>query len=243
MKSKLTVQMQEWIKNEAANSENMLAAARKKNMKKLPVWMALCVAGMVALGLFAYRGDVQVVLKVHLPIGIGIALFVALFTIWQQKCILNKKMLIKAYEKGATAAFNDRQEQDQVLFCHQMGQKDCEEVEFWEKQISFPSKVIIGTDYWVYRSNVTANFVKVSDVLGAHLANSKARISYKIGNTKVKQNVIVGVELIVDYKKDSGVKSTSDSVIYFDNKKQALPVIELIKKYCPQVMVESNHNH
>jgi len=238
MDKELTLQMQEWIEKEAVNSEKMLASARKKNMQKLPVWMAVCIVGMIALGFVAGMG-VQGVLKLHLPIGIGLALFSALFTVWQQKSILNKKIIIKAYIKGAASEFANSPEQNQSLFCHQMSDGRYEEVEYSQSQIPFPSKVIVGSDYWVYRNHVMSVFVKVSDVSEIHLAKTKVRMSYDKGNTQVKKNAAVGVELVVDYKENSSPKKISPcSVMFFDNNEQASQVLALIKKHCPQIGID-----
>lgn len=235
MQKKLSLQMQEWIEKDAADSETTLADARKKNMAKVPLWVGISIVGMSALGL-AVGAGVQGVLKLHLPIGIGIAVFMALYTFWQQSGIVNTKRLIKAYQRGVNFAFNGRPEEDQSLFCNQMMSHNYDQTEYWEKQLPFPSKVIIGPDFWVYRNHFTSTFVKVADVSKVHLAKTSVKVSYNTNSSHVKQKICVGMELVVEYIEDSVMRKISPhSAMYFNDHEQASQVIALIQKHCPQI--------
>lgn len=237
MKSELTMQMQEWIDKEADDFEPELAAARKKSLHKLPLYMGISIAGLCVLGFVAGVG-LAGVLRLHLPLGVGIALFIALFTFWQQNSIINKKTVIKSYRKGAIDMFKTMPEEEQALFCAQMSQRHCGESIYQEKQLPFPTKVIIGPDYWVYRNAATSFFVKSSHIARAYLRQTNARVTYEKASSNVKKNVAIGVELVVEYREGSGASKSSEIAMYFDDNGQAAPVLSLIQKHCPHIVIK-----
>lgn len=237
MKSELTMQMQEWIDREADGFEPELAVARKKSLKKLPLYMGISIAGLCVFG-FAVGAGVSGVLRLHLPIGVGIAAFIALFTLWQQNSIINKKAVIKAYQKGAMDMFKTIPVEEQTLFCAQMSQKHYSESVYQESQTPFPTKVIIGPEYWVYRNAVTSFFVKSSHIARAYLRQTNARVTYEKASSNVKKNVAIGVELVVEYREGSEASKSSEIAMYFDNNGQAAPVLSLIQKHCPHIVIK-----
>lgn len=102
----------------------------------------MCILG------FAVGYDVQYVMRVHLPISVGIAIFIALYIFWQKNSMINKKTVVKAYQKGAVHMTKE----EQGLFCAQMSQGNYGESIYQQSINAFPTKVIIEPEYWVCRN-------------------------------------------------------------------------------------------
>ncbi len=238
-KKELTLEMQEWIEKEAANFEPTLAEAKKKNMKKLPLWMMISVAAMVALG-FAVGGSVEDVMKLHLPIGVGIAVFIALTKLLMNSS-LSKKTIVKLYTKGAQSDFKKDDGQNQSLLCAQMNSGNYEEFEYKEKQSAYPSKMFIGPDYWVHLNRFPAKYIKASDVSRVCFSGVNTTISYQTSSSNVKQSVQTGFELVAELKADTNDKKQkikTKTVLFCDKIEDVSPVFDMIRKYCPDVIVD-----
>jgi len=171
------------------------------------------------------------VLRLHLPIGAGIAVFCALYTLWQKNSVINKKAVVKAYLNGAKEVFKDLPESEQGVFLAQMKERRYDEYAYQEKTLMFMSKVIIGPDYWVYLNPVSSFWVKSGDVTKAYWRDQRSSTA----TTLWGKREAFGMELIVEHAEGSVVSRKSESAMQFDNKKQAAPVVELIKKHCPHI--------
>ena len=66
-----------WLEEEMKEFSGILQTFKKKQKNKAPLWMAVCLIGMVALG-FAVGYDIAYIMRVHFPIGCGIALLAGL---------------------------------------------------------------------------------------------------------------------------------------------------------------------
>lgn len=94
----MDAKMEMWLDQEMQEFSEVLKTFKKKQKNKAPLWMAAFLIGMVALG-FIVGYDVSYVMRVHLPIGCGIALFAGL-CFWLPAKISNVKAVRKAYEKA-----------------------------------------------------------------------------------------------------------------------------------------------
>ena len=70
---------------------------RKKVKKMVPVWMAISIIAMVALGV-GVGYDLAYVARVHLLIGVGIAVIIW-FGFWVQGKAASMKQVLAVYEK------------------------------------------------------------------------------------------------------------------------------------------------
>lgn len=233
MKQELSLQMQEWIEKDASASEAMLSSARKRNMKTAPLWLVGSTVVMVAIGLICGY-DIVTVLKRHFLIGFVFGALIALYVIWQQSSLVNKKTIIKAYTKGAQKHFKNYPQDEQTVFLRQMQENRFDTVEYQESQVPFLSKVMIGDAYWVYRNATHAEFVRVADIASVQRATSHARVSYEKSSSTVKKNVAIGIELVISL---SDAKSTSR--FFFEDNQQLSQVTALIQKHCPQITIEN----
>lgn len=43
------------------------------------------------------------------------------------------------------------------------------------------------------------------------------------------------MDLVVEYREDSGASKGPETVMFFDNSEQATPVLALIRKHCPHI--------
>lgn len=231
----LIPKLTQWIEQDAEASEPMLKKARQKRLMMLPIWVILCIAAACALG-FAVGYDLQYILRVHFLLGLGIGAFVVLGTLLQQSSI-SKKRLIKMYTRGASHEFDDHTEQDQIAFCRQMSEKDYGEVEYKESQTFFPTKFIIGPDCWVYRSSAHSVFTVTADVAKVQLGAAKTNSAYTAGGAKTRTSLTVAVELRFFYKADMDKSKIYPRRSYhFEKPENANKVLELIKKYCPEMV-------
>lgn len=226
----MTPRIQEWIDREAENTKVLLRGVKRKRLIKTPLYMLIAFAAMVALG-FAV-GGLAAVLNTHLYVGLGVAAFVGLCS-FVTAGVISPKTVKKAYEKAAKSSFHTPE--DESVFCNQMSTGDYGEVVFSEKTLPFPSKVIIGPQYWVYRNTVNGSFIKVADIESARVAQRRIHVQ----EGRAVSDTVSGVCIIVNYRKDLNLKLL-DSVdgLDFDNGESLKTALRLIEQYCPQITVE-----
>ncbi len=219
--------LKEWLDREMDSYEVVFRAFNRRLMKKVPLWMALCVAGMVALG-FGVGYAWPYVLRVHLPIGVGIAAFVWL-CFWVQTRSVSMKKVRKSYE----GTFEKLGAPDQAGFARQAPQ--CGTLDFLNgASDKYPARLTVGPDYWLYFRGGCQVF-RVADMQRLRVKEETARVGYNLGDTRVRQNLGVGVSLTVDYRDGTtSAAKSSEAKIYLESTKQLKAAQELIQKRCPK---------
>ncbi len=90
--------LRQWLDAEMKDYAPRFKAFNRRLMRRVPIWMALSVAAMVALG-FGVGYDWQYVVKVHLLIGLGFAAFIWL-CFWIQTRSVSMKKVRGMYEQA-----------------------------------------------------------------------------------------------------------------------------------------------
>lgn len=216
--------MQEWLDRELQNFEPIWKSFRGKQRRMYYLWMAVAVAGMVALG-FGVGYDWTYVLRVHLPIGVGIAVFIWLCVLLTSRANTMKNAR-KQFEKALSALSSSEQES----FVRQ----DFGRTDFLNTmEDSFPARLLIGPDFWLYFRGV-CHIYRVADIETLTVREEKTQLHYKIGSTRVRQKVGVGISLAVNYREDTcSAKERSDR-LYLTSWKQFQTAKELIDRHCPK---------
>ena len=218
-------QLQEWIEKDAQQAQERLSSLRKKKLAKTPLGMLACVAALVALG-FVVGADVATILRLHLLLGLGIALVYGV-TAYLTSGSLAPKTIVKAYARGAKQI---RTPEDERLFLNQMSEGRCDVMEYLED--GFPSKVIIGPDYWVYRGVARSDFIKVADIESCTVVTDSATIHAG----EKRRRVAIGRSIVVRYKKELNLGALSSiASLSFNNDNEVTQAFALIEKHCPQL--------
>ena len=219
--------MRRWLDTEMKDFEKAFKEFNSGTMRKVPLWMALCVAGLVALG-FAVGAEWTYVLRVHLPIGVGVALFVWL-CFWLQTRSVSMKKVRKSYE----GALQGLAPADQAAFVHQAPL--CGKVDFSNRLTDkYPARLTVGPDYWLYFRDLGCQVFKVADMQRLYAREETTRVGYEVGNSRVRQNLGVGVSLVAEYREGTAFAAGNGNArIYLDNGKQFEAAQGLIQKYCP----------
>lgn len=229
----MDAKLESWLEEEMKEFSEVLQTFKKKQKNKAPIWMAASLAGMVALG-FIVGYDISYVMRVHFPIGCGIALFAGL-CFWLPSKISNIKGVRKAYEKGMQDFFQT--EEDRELFVRQMESGNYGKVNFYNvSEETYPGRFIAGPDYWMYY-NRACRFVRTDDILSLSRQNESTRVTYDTGGGRRGKNIAIGVSLVVKYKEGSAsAKANRDAEesFFFSKSEQYQEVMELIKAHCPQ---------
>lgn len=224
-----------WLEREMEEYSGLLGKFKKRQMKWVPLWMAVSVGAMVALG-FGVGYDFNYVLRVHFVIGCGIALFI-LFLSWIMSATTTMKPVRKGYEKAMGEFFLS--EEDVNLFCRQMEEKNYDVLTFMNPSSEkFPTRFIAGPDYWVYFCCGRCSLVRVADIESIHESNESTTLSYNVGGTRVRQDVSSGASIAVVYKNDTASQQkTKMEKLYFTKRDQFRQAMELVKKRCPECQV------
>lgn len=226
-------QLDAWLKEEMEAFSGVLSQFQKKQRKKAPLWMAGSVLVLVAIGFLAGY-DVGYILKVHLPIGCGIALFAGL-CFWIPSKVSNIKKVQKAYEAAMTDFFQTDEEKERFVQQMQAGQYDA--VNFLNvNQESYPSRLLVGPEYWVYFSRF-CQIIRTSDIESICGKEETTRVSYTAGNTRVRQKLAVGVSLVLTYREgsDSALQHKDGTQsLFFQKSEQYKQALDLIRKQCPR---------
>lgn len=224
-----------WLEREMAEYSGLLSKFKKKQMKWVPLWMALSVGAMVALG-FGVGYDFEYVLRVHFVLGCGIALFI-LFMFWILTATTTMKPVRKGYEKAMQEFFVSQEDAD--LFCRQMDEKNFEVISFMNTSSEkFPTRFIAGPDYWVYFCCGRCSLVRTADIESIHESSESTSLSYNVGGARVRQNVSAGASIAIVYKNDTASqKKTKMDKLYFTKRAQFREAMELVKKRCPDCQI------
>lgn len=219
--------LKQWLNWEMRDYEQVLKGFNGRLMKKVPLWMALCIGGMTALG-FGVGYDWTYVLRVHLPIGAGLAAFVWL-CFWLQTRSVSVKKVRAQYEQCLGALSPS----DQAAFAMQTSQ--CGKVDFLNQASDkYPARLMVGPDYWLYFRGGCRVF-RVADIQRLYARQETTRVGYNLGDTHVRQNLGVGVSLVAEFREGTGAGAQSrEDKIYLENSKQLEQAEDLIRRYCPK---------
>jgi len=219
--------LRQWLDSEMKDYEPVFKAFNRRLMKRVPLWMALSVIALVALG-FGVGYDWQYVLRVHFLIGLGIAVFIWL-CFWLQTRSVSMKKVRGMYESSLSALSPG----DQDAFARQAPL--CGKTDFLNSvSDKYPARLTIGPEFWLYFRGGCQVF-RVADMEKLWAREETSRIGYNMGKTHVRQTVGVGVSLMIGFR-DGTVSASKNgpSKIYMENAKQLGEAEALIEKYCPK---------
>lgn len=219
--------LQRWLDVEMRDYEPVFKAFNHRLMKRVPLWMALSVAALVALG-FGVGYDWTYVLRVHFLIGVGIAVFIWL-CFWLQTRSVSMKKVRKMYENCLSAL----SPADQDAFARQAPL--CDKTDFLNSATDkYPARLTVGPDYWLYFRGGCQVF-RVADMEKLWAKEESTRVGYNVGNSHVRQSLNIGVSVVVEYRDGTASASKHGSAkIYLENGKQLVEAQTLIEKYCPK---------
>lgn len=223
-----------WLDAEMQDFAEDMKEFNSGTMKKVPLWMFLCVAGMVALG-FLVGAEWSYVLRLHLPMGVGLALFIWL-CFWLQNRSVSIKKVRASYEKALGAL----SPQDQAGFASQAPQ--CGKAGFANRLTDkYPARLTVGPEYWLYFRDLGCQVFRVADMKSLHAREEHTRVGYTVGSTRVRQSLGTGVSLVVEYRDGTAfaAKDSSPS-IYLENAKQLEQAYALIRARCPKAQALLN---
>lgn len=225
-----------WLDAEMQDFEEDFKEFNSGTMKKVPLWMFLCVAGMTALG-FLVGAEWTYVLRVHLPIGAGFALIIWL-SFWLQSRSVSMKKVRDSYEK----ALGTLSPQDQEGFARQASQ--CGKVGFSNRLTDkYPARLTVGPEYWLYFRDLGCQVFRVSDMERLYAREEYTKTHYNVGNTHVRQNLGIGMSLVVEYRDSTEFAAkNSGSSIYLENSKQLEEAYDLICSCCPKAQALFGNN-
>ena len=188
------------------------------------IWMAAAVAGMVALG-FGVGYDWTYVVRVHLPIGAGIAVF-----IWLCVLLTSRAGTMKNVRKSFEEALSTLPSSDQEAFVRQeFGRADF--LNTFED--SFPARLLAGPDFWLYFRGV-CQIYRVADMETLQVREEKTQLHYKIGSTRVRQKAGAGVSFVISYREDTGSAKRRSDRLYLADWEQFQTAKDLIARHCPK---------
>lgn len=216
--------LREWLDRELRDFEPVWKSFRGKQRRMYYIWMAAAVAGMTALG-FGVGYDLAYVLRVHLPIGVGMAVF-----IWLCVLLTSRAGTMKNARKQFEKALSALSSSDQEAFVRQ----DFGRVDFLNTmEDNFPARLLVGPDFWLYFRGV-CHICRVSDLEALRVREESVRLSYKVGSTRVRQKVGAGVSLVVDYREDAVSAGELPDRLYLNSWEQFRTARELIARRCPK---------
>ena len=217
--------MLEWLERELQDFDPVRKSFRSKQQRMYYIWMAVAVAGMVALG-FGVGYDWTYVIRVHLLIGVGIAVL-----IWLCVLLANRATTMKAVRKRFEKALSALSPSDQEAFVRQQYGR----VDFFNTyEDAFPARLLVGPDFWLYFRGF-CQIYRVADMEKLSAREEKTQLNYNVGgNTRVRQKVGVGVSLVVDYRDGTASAGQGPDRLYLAKWEQLQTAKELIARHCPK---------
>lgn len=219
-----------WLEQELKEYASVLREFQQKVTRMMYLWMLLSVAGMTALGFFVGGSPAQV-FSLHFPVGCVIALVIWV-CFWFQNKVSSMKKVRASYEKAIAGFF--RTEEDKSAFLRQMENNDYGKIDFMNTVTDkYPCRFIVGPDYFMFSRDLACLFIRAADIKSISAEVQNSRVRYRIGDTRVMQNLAMGVSLILEYKEDSAsAKERLTDSLYLENDRQYTEAAELIQKYC-----------
>ena len=219
-----------WLDGEMKEFSTLLQQFKRKQMKNVPIWMALCIIGMVALGVVAGY-DIGYVARVHLVIGVGLAALIWL-GYWIQNRVANVKRARAAYEKELKTFFCSAE--DEQAFCRQMESHNYDAVHFMNTGMeSYPGRFLVGPDYWVFFSGGGyCRMFRTADIKTVYGREETTRVNVAGRGRRMT----VGVSFVAEYKEGSpsakgGKESTG--TVFLQKGEQYKKLLETVMQRCP----------
>lgn len=227
----MNLQMKRWMEEDLKEFKSYLDAFKKKQMRLVPLWMALCVAGMCALGIAA-GADIGYVMHLHLPVGCGIALFVGL-AYWFQNQTTSIGKLRKQYQKGLWLP-----EHAQDAFAEQMEEKKYEAWNFTQKGEKYPRRLLVGPKYWMYLFWGRCFYFQTADIEAVKIQRDQLDIRRRIGDTSFWKQTVSTVSIEISYYEGSeSVRMKAPDLLLFDNMEQLTKAVQMIDRNCPELHI------
>lgn len=226
-------QLTNWLDEKMKEFEPHFREFNKGMMRKVPLWMALCIVGLTALG-FIVGGDVKSVLKLHFPLGCGLAVFIWLCFFIQSKAVSMKRVRA-AYEKEAQRIGNNQADCDAFL----QQAKTHSEKQIWfmnGASDKYPCCLTVGQDYWLFFRSLSCCIVRAADIKRIYGKEETTRVGYDVGDSHVRQNLGIGVSIVIEYKEGSAsANEKRNDKLFLENGDQLQQAMELIRTYCPHL--------
>ncbi len=212
-----------WLDKEMNEMQKEIHKLNQRLMKKVPLWIALCIVVMVGIGILAGY-DFSYIIRVHFLIGCFFAFFIWLCFYLQTKTTSIKKVR-SVYEKAIENTLTDKEEID--LFNNQM-EKGSYDVRTFQNPTTdkYPARFLVGEDFWVYYRYPYCTIIRACDVEEINIKNETTRINYNVGNARVRQTISVGIFFNISYSTEK-----EDSTIWLANIEQVEEAKKLIQKY------------
>lgn len=230
----MNTEMRTWLDKELKEYSGLFAEFKRKLKKAAPLWMAVAVIAMVALG-FVAGYDFAYILKVHFLIGCVIALIIG-FCYWIMGKATSMKKVTKTYEKAVNEFF--QAEEDQERFVKQMESGNYGTVNFLNtKSEQYPTRFMAGHDYWMFCRGVSCTFIRTADIESVQGETERTRVSYNVGGRRAGSNMTIGYSMVIKYKEDTslaGAEKQKEQTLFFQSEGQFRQAEEVIKKYCPE---------
>lgn len=219
--------LRQWLDREMKDYEPVFKRYNNRLMKRVPLWVLLSVGGMVALG-FGVGYDWTYVLRVHFLIGLGFGAFIWL-CFWLQTRSVSMKKVRGMYED----ALGKLGSSDQEGFVQQSPQ--CGSTDFLNPVTDkYPARLTVGPDYWLYFRD-GCRVLRVADIQRLKAIQETARVGYHVGNTRVRQNLGVGVSIVAEFRDGTASAAKGESAkVFLENAKQLEEARALIAKHCPK---------
>ncbi len=216
--------LREWLDRELRDFEPVWKSFRGRQRRMYYIWMAAAVAGMTALG-FGAGYEWTYVLRVHLPIGAGIAGF-----IWLCVLLTSRAATMKSVRKSFEKALSALSPSDQEAFARQ----DFGRTDFLNTfEDSFPARLLAGPDFWLYFRDV-CQIYRTADMEKLGAREETVRVHCKSGGVRMRRKVGAGVSLTVDYRKDTDAARQGPDRVYLASWEQLQTAKDLIARYCPK---------
>lgn len=151
---------------------------------------------------------------------------------WHQK-VSSQKKVRTVYEDAITSFF--QLEQDKKSFIPQMQHLPYRQINFMNIAADkYPCRFLAGTDYFMFFRDLNCCFIRTADIKNIYVEEEKSKVHYHVNDYHTIENITYRIYLVMEYKDNS--ISKRDKILdrfYLENGKQAIKVLQLIKKYCP----------
>lgn len=220
-----------WLEWELKEYAEAMKVFNQKLTRMMYLAMAASVVGLPVLG-FGVGGTLSDVLRIHVPVGLGIALFIWLCFYVQIKVTSGKKVRA-AYEKALARDLHSPEEES--LFIRQIENQSYGKATFMNTVVDkYPCRFLAGENYLLYIRDLNCRLFRVADIKNIYAREEKTRIRCHMGDYSLMQSINVGLTLVIEYKEGSASeKERKEDGIYLENGKQLTQALDLIRKYCP----------
>lgn len=223
--------LKQWVDSEMRALGAGLKQMKHESKKKMPLWMAVCILGMVGLGILV-GADLRTILSLHLVIGLVFAAFVWLGFFLANVAATPKRME-SVYIKSVTGFFQS--EEDIAAFTRQVETGSAGSVDFHNGgEDSFPSRFTAGPDFLVYFRFPGCQFIRTADIQSVYKKQETTMASYSVGNRRVHQRMGIGVSCMIVFKEGSkSFLEQKETGLFLKSSQQYDQVCELMRRYCP----------